>query len=66
MTEQSKGKGLWTTATESILSAEDIDFQLYDWLKVDELCQRPRFSDHSREVFDSVLEASEELAKERR
>ncbi|WP_259356588.1 acyl-CoA dehydrogenase [Brevibacterium sediminis] len=65
MTEQSKGNGVLTTATESILSAKDIEFQLYDWLKVDELCDRPRFSDHSREVFDSVLEASEELAKER-
>ncbi|TGD12561.1 acyl-CoA dehydrogenase [Brevibacterium sp. S111] len=50
--------------TESILSTTDIDFLLYDWLRVDQLCSRQRFSDHSREVFDSVLSASEELAKE--
>nr|WP_216629746.1 acyl-CoA dehydrogenase [Brevibacterium renqingii] len=63
VTDQNTGKGA-VQATESLLSARDIDFLLYDWLKVDELCRRQRFSSHSREVFDSVLSASEQLAKE--
>jgi alkylation response protein AidB-like acyl-CoA dehydrogenase len=64
VTDENTGKGAPQSTTESLLSAQDIDFLLYDWLKVDELCTRQRFSDHSREVFDSVLSASEELAKE--
>ncbi|UVI37353.1 acyl-CoA dehydrogenase [Brevibacterium spongiae] len=64
MTDENTGNGAQQTITESVLSAKDIDFLLYDWLKVDELCSRQRFSDHSRDVFDSVLSASEELAKE--
>lgn len=64
MTEENTGKGALQTTPDSLLSAPDIDFLLYDWLKVEELCDRQRFSDHSREVFDSVLAASEELAKE--
>jgi alkylation response protein AidB-like acyl-CoA dehydrogenase len=64
VTEQNPGNGATRTAAETLLSAEDIDFQLFDWLKIDELTSRDRFSDHSREVFDSILSASEELAKD--
>ena len=64
MTDENTGNGVVQATTESILSTTDIDFLLYDWLRVDQLCSRQRFSDHSREVFDSVLSASEELAKE--
>ncbi|WP_166970893.1 acyl-CoA dehydrogenase [Brevibacterium atlanticum] len=63
MTEENPGNGAEPTAPESLLSARDIGFLLYDWLKVDELTDRDRFSDHSREVFDSLLSASEDLAK---
>jgi alkylation response protein AidB-like acyl-CoA dehydrogenase len=64
VTDENTGNGVVQATTESILSTTDIDFLLYDWLRVDQLCSRQRFSDHSREVFDSVLSASEELAKE--
>jgi butyryl-CoA dehydrogenase len=44
---------------------ETLDFLMYDWLDVDSLTQRPRFADHSRETFDSVLDVSERIARER-
>ncbi|HEX5684784.1 MAG TPA: acyl-CoA dehydrogenase [Ideonella sp.] len=42
-----------------------IDFLLHDWLRADSLVDRPRFADHSRETFGSVLDASERLAREK-
>lgn len=47
-----------------ILSRRDLDFMLFEWLKVDELTARPRFADHSRETFEAVLALSEELAED--
>ncbi|BBZ78787.1 acyl-CoA dehydrogenase [Mycolicibacterium anyangense] len=46
-----------------ILSRRDIDFLLYDWLGVEDLTQRARYSDHSRETFDGVLDLCEQLAE---
>lgn len=31
-------------------------FLLHEWLGVESLLTRPRFAEHSRETFDSVLE----------
>src|SRR5512144_185419 len=42
-----------------------IDFLLYGWLDVESLCSRPRFSEHSRHTFDSVLDTCERIAAER-
>jgi alkylation response protein AidB-like acyl-CoA dehydrogenase len=36
---------------------------LYDWLHADELPQRPPFAEHSRESFDAMLDAANELAQ---
>ncbi|MGY1550536.1 acyl-CoA dehydrogenase [Microbacterium sp. A588] len=47
-----------------ILSRRDLDFLLFEWLKVDELLTRPRFADHSRDTFEAVLDLSEALAEE--
>jgi alkylation response protein AidB-like acyl-CoA dehydrogenase len=44
---------------------ETIDFLLYDWLKVEQLSERDRFSDHSRETFDAVLNTCEKIAREK-
>ncbi|MFW9617577.1 acyl-CoA dehydrogenase [Aquabacterium sp.] len=41
-----------------------LDFLLYDWLKADALCQRPRHAEHSRETFDAVLDLGEKIAAE--
>ncbi len=45
-----------------IMSAQDLDFLLYEWLDAESLIQRPRYQDHSRQTFDAVLALSEELA----
>lgn len=45
-----------------ILSRRDLDFLLYEWLKVDELTRRPRFAEHNRETFDAVLDLCEQIA----
>ncbi|GAA2101954.1 acyl-CoA dehydrogenase [Brevibacterium salitolerans] len=50
--------------TESILSRRDLRFLLHDWLDVSALTERERFADHSRETFDSLLEVSEDIARE--
>lgn len=45
-----------------LLSRRDLDFLLYEWLQVDELTERERFAEHSRDTFDAVLELCEQLA----
>jgi butyryl-CoA dehydrogenase len=42
-----------------------LDFLLYDWLQASSLTQRERFSDHSRETFDAVLDTCERIAREK-
>jgi butyryl-CoA dehydrogenase len=42
-----------------------IDFLLHDWLGVDALTARPRFADHSRETFASVLDTCERIARDK-
>ena len=46
----------------NLLSRRDLDFLLYEWLRIDELTKRERFADHSRETFSDVLDLCEELA----
>jgi butyryl-CoA dehydrogenase len=41
------------------------DFLLHDWLDVTGLCARPRFQEHSRETFDSVIDMCERIAAEK-
>jgi alkylation response protein AidB-like acyl-CoA dehydrogenase len=44
---------------------DTLDFLLHDWLKVDQLCERERFADHSRATFDAVLDTCERLARDK-
>lgn len=46
----------------TLLSRQDLDFLLFDWLRVDELTGRDRFSEHSRETFSDTLDLCEQLA----
>ncbi|MDT7731897.1 MAG: hypothetical protein QOK45_2150, partial [Mycobacterium sp.] len=46
----------------TLLSRRDLDFLLYEWLRVDELTKRDRYAEHSRETFDGVLDLCEQLA----
>lgn len=42
-----------------------VDFLLHDWIGVESLASRPRFAEHSRETFTSVLDACERIAREK-
>ncbi len=42
-----------------------LDFLMYGWLKAEELNARSRFTDHSRETFDAVLDTCERIAREK-
>jgi hypothetical protein len=44
----------------TLLSRRDLDFLLYEWLRVDELTKRERFAEHG-ETFDGVLDLCEQL-----
>ena len=44
---------------------QTIDFLLCDWLNVESLQRRPRFADHSRETFASVMDTCERMAREK-
>lgn len=45
-----------------LLSRQDLDFLLFDWLRVDDLTGRARFAEHSRETFSDTLDLCEQLA----
>jgi alkylation response protein AidB-like acyl-CoA dehydrogenase len=45
-----------------VLSRRDLDFLLFEWLRVDELAKRQRFAEHTTETFADVLTLCEELA----
>jgi alkylation response protein AidB-like acyl-CoA dehydrogenase len=42
-----------------------IDFLLNDWLDVSALAARPRYADHSRATFESVLDTCQRIAAEK-
>ena len=42
-----------------------IDFLLYQWLQAQTLPERSRFTDHSRDTFDAVLDTCERIAREK-
>jgi alkylation response protein AidB-like acyl-CoA dehydrogenase len=46
----------------TLLSRRDLDFLLYEWLDIAALTSRARFSEHSRQTFDAVLDLSAEIA----
>lgn len=48
-----------------LLSRRDIDFLLHEWIQVEHLTSRARFSDHSRQTFDAALDVYEAMARER-
>jgi alkylation response protein AidB-like acyl-CoA dehydrogenase len=47
-----------------LLRDRDVEFLLYEVLRVDELCALPAFAEHSRETFDLVLASARKLARE--
>src|SRR4051812_1012361 len=47
------------------LSRRDLQFLLYEWLDAEQLTARRRFADHSREIFDDVLQLAERVATDK-
>jgi butyryl-CoA dehydrogenase len=45
-------------------SRRDLDFLLYEVLRVDELCARERYAEHDRGTFDAILDLAGTLAEE--
>ena len=44
---------------------DTVDFLLHHWLRVDTLCTRERFAEHSLETFAAVLDTCERIAREK-
>lgn len=49
----------------SDLMRHTLDFLLHDWLDIQSLCSRTRYSEHSRETFSAVLDTCERIAATR-
>jgi len=37
-----------------VLSRRDLDFLLFEWLRVDELAKRQRFAEHTTDVYEPL------------
>jgi butyryl-CoA dehydrogenase len=46
-----------------LISPRDVNFLLYDWLKIESLTASPRYSHLARDDFDSLLDLSLDLAQ---
>jgi len=49
--------------TAQLLNERDLAFQLYEILDSEALLARPRYAEHSREIFDSTLETARKIAE---
>lgn len=47
-----------------VMSSRDIEFLLFEWLRVQELTNRHRYTQHSQSTFEAVLEVSAQIAEE--
>lgn len=48
--------------SDLLISREDMNFLLYDWLRVHQLTTRDRYSDHDRATFDGIIDLAAEVA----
>lgn len=48
----------------SLLNSRDLAFLLYELLDTEALLQRPRYSAHSREIFDATLDTARQIAED--
>jgi alkylation response protein AidB-like acyl-CoA dehydrogenase len=46
-----------------LVDERDVKFVLYEQLNIEELCERDKYSEFSRETFDMVLDAAQKLAE---
>ncbi len=45
-----------------LIPRRDIEFQVFEVLKAEQLCQHAHYAEHDREVFDGVLDAASAIA----
>lgn len=50
--------------TDTLIDRRELEFQLYQMFNAQELCERPEFSEHSKETFDSAIDTAEAIAKD--
>jgi butyryl-CoA dehydrogenase len=48
---------------DNLISRRDLDFQLYEVHNASSLTSHPRYSEHSRETFDAVIETASRIAE---
>lgn len=53
------------SGSNPLFSDRDVEFLLYEVLKVDALCEHPVFSEHSRESFDMLLSGVRRFARQK-
>jgi len=53
---------IMATATDTLISRRDIDFLVFDWLRIEELFATPRFSIHDRSTIEATIDLFETLA----
>ena len=49
---------------EKFISDRNLKFMLYEMFNLESLLKYPRYADHSREVFDMILDTALKLAKD--
>ncbi len=52
-----------TTTMDQLIKQQDLDFLLYDFLKVESLLQYPFYADHNRETFAAVIDIAKKLSE---
>ena len=50
--------------SDTLIDRRDLDFQIYEVLDSEALCQRDRFREHDRDTFNAVIDSAERLATE--
>lgn len=49
-------------ASDTLIHDMELPFQLYDVLNCESLCEHHKFSEHSRETFDAVIDTAHKMA----
>ncbi|MEX1034209.1 MAG: acyl-CoA dehydrogenase [Cellvibrionaceae bacterium] len=49
----------------TVINRRDLDFLLYEFLNVEEVCERDLYADHDRASFDAVLDLAQQIAEEK-
>uniref|UniRef100_A5WE63 Acyl-CoA dehydrogenase domain protein n=1 Tax=Psychrobacter sp. (strain PRwf-1) TaxID=349106 RepID=A5WE63_PSYWF len=47
---------------QSLINEFELPFQLYDVLNTEQLCQHPKFAEHSRDTFDATIDTAKKIA----